>query len=455
MARMLVRADVVVGEDVAEATVDETVTLQRPATKIADIQARITELECEVLEDQVVITGTLHKQIYYVGPDDRVFHEPEDVLFSAVAVVPGAEPGMHCQVHPTVQNVEFRLVGELPSRELRQRVILVFFVKVTRAEQLNVVLGTTGPLYKMQRVVAEDTAGAVVESTVELDRTAEKVRTIRAVVNEFTATPDENQVIIEGVVHKQIFYIAESNNAEYHQAEDVPFTAVIPIPGVEPDQDVAASIDVSRVSWTLDEDEVNQRVVLSIFVKVTETVQTMLCTNTTGPLVKVKRVVGENTKQSLVENIVCILPPGPPARKIQDITAVITDLDYQIIPGKVLIEGVLHKQIFYVGANDAVHHKGEDVPFSVVIEVPNAEPGMEAQIHPEVEHVGWVLLRGAPQCPGPDDIDPEREEDWVVAMQQGGGLFFAIQQRVVINLFVKVTETVQINVCVEDGPPQG
>lgn len=452
MAKMLIKANVVVGEDVAEATVDETVTLQRPATKVADIQARITELSCEVLDDQVVVTGTLHKQVYYVGPSDRVYHEPEDVLFSAVAVVPGAEPGMHCQVHPTVQNVEFRLVGELPTRKLRQRAILVFFVKVTRSEQLDVVLGTTGPLYKVQRVIGEQTTGTVVESVVELEHKAEKIRAIRAVISEFDATTAEDQVIIEGVIHKQIFYISASDQTEYHQAEDVPFTAVVAVPGVGPDEEAEVDIDVARVSWTLDGDEVNQRVVLSIFVKVTETAQTMLCTNTTGPLIKVGRVVGENTKQIIAENTVCILPPGPPARKVQDITAVITDLDYQVIPGKVLVDGTIHKQIFYVGADDAVHHKGEDVPFSAVVEVPNAEPGMQAQIHPTIEHVSWVLLRGSSECPGPPD--PYCNEPWL-EQNHVDKLFFALEQRVVIELFVKLTETVQINVCVEDGPPQG
>lgn len=440
MARMLIKADVVVGEDVAEATVDETVCLELPATKVADIQARITELSCEVLDDQVVITGNLHKQIFYVGPGNRVYHQPEDILFSAVAVVPGAEPGMDCQVHPTVQNVEFRLVGALPSTQLRQRVILVFFVKVTRSEQLDVVLGTTGPLYKVQRVVGEETAGTVVESTVELPFPAEKIRAIRAVVREHTASTAEDQVIIEGTIHKQIFFISAFDQIEYHQAEDVPFTAVVPIPGVQPDEDVDVDVDVAKVSWTLNDCQVQQRVVLSIFVKVTETAQTMLCTTPTGPLIKVGRVVGENTKQAMIENQVCL---DIPAQKVQDIMAIITDLRHEVIRGKVLINGTLHKQIFFVGPNDVVRHQAEDVPFSAVVEVPNAEPGMTAQIHPAIEHVGWVLIHETANCPLPP-YDEECDH-----------LFRVIEQRIVVELFVKVTETVQINVCVEDGPPLG
>ena len=438
MARMLIKADVVVGEDVTEAVVDQTVYLEFPSTKVADIQARITELECEVVEDGVVVRGTVHKQIFYVGPGNRVFHQAEDVLFSALGSVPGAHPGMHCQVHPTVQDVEFRLVGTLPSNELRQRVMIIFFVKVTRSEQINVILGTTGPLYKLQRVVAETTTGSVVESTVHLPCVVEKVRVVRAIVNDYTATAAEDQVIIDGNLHKQIFFICAFDHQEYHQAEDVPFTVVVPLDGVQPGQSVDAVITVSRTSFRLDGDEVNQRVVLSIFVKVTETAQTMLCTCPSGPLIKVGRVAGENTKEVLIEDQVCL---DVPTKKVQDIMAFVTDVSSEVIRGKVLIDGTIHKQIFYVGPNDVVRHQAVDIPFTAFVEIPNAEAGMTAQVHPTIEHVGWILIHETPDCPLPDYYDGIYCDYYKV-----------VDQRVVIELFVKVTETVQINVRVDDPP---
>ncbi len=446
MAKMLIKADVVVGEDVAEATVDQTVFLECPATKVADIQARISEIECEVVDDGVVIRGTIHKQIFYVGPGNKVFHQAEDVLFSAMASIPGAEPGQHCQVHPTIQDVEFRLVGTLPTTELRQRVMITFFVKVTRAEQLEVILGTTGPLYKLQRVVAEETTGSVVESAVELPFPAEKVRAIRAVVSEFTATTAEDQVIIDGILHKQIFFISAFDHQEYHQAEDVPFTVTVPIEGVQPGENVDVDITVSRVNFRLDGDDINQRVVLSIFVKVTETVQTMLCTDPHGPLVKVGRVAGENTKEVMIEDDVCL---DVPAKKVQDIVAVVSDFDAEVLQGKVIVDGTIHKQIFYVGPNDVVRHQAVDVPFSAVVEVPNAEPGMTAQVHPTIDHVGWVLVHETPDCPLPEGYDGIYTD-----------LFRVVSQRIVLQLFVKVTEFVQVNVCIREcpdppGPPMG
>lgn len=441
MATMLIKANVVVGEDVAEAAVERTIFLEFPATKIADIQAKITELECEAVENGAIVRGTVHKQIFYVGPGNKVYHQAEDVPFSAVADIPGAEPGMDCQVHPNVQDVEFRLVGALPSTELRQRVLVTFFVKVTRPQQLNVVLGTCGPLYKVQRVVAENTTGSVVESTVELPCTAEKIRAIRAVVTDFTATTAEDQVIIDGNLHKQIFYICAFDHQEYHQAEDVPFTVTVPIEGVQPGQDADVDISVAKTSYHLNDDDVNQRVVLSVFTKVTETAQTMLATDPQGPLIKVGRVAGENTKEVLVEDQVCL---DVPAKKVQDILAFVTDVDSEVIRGKVLVNGSIHKQIFYVGPNDVVRHQAVDIPFSAVVEVPNAEPGMSAQVHPTIDHVGWVLIHETPDCPLGEYYDGP-----------GDDLYRVVNQRVVLELFVKVTESVQINVCIATDPSAG
>lgn len=430
---MLIKADVVVGEDVTQAVVDQTITLDNLATKVADIQIKITELQCEVQEGGATITGTVHKQIFYVGVDSRVYHQAEDVLFSAVATIEGAHPGMRCQVHPTVQDVEFRLLGNLPSDQLQQRVMLGFFVKVTQDEQLNVVLGTCGPLYKVHRVVSEQTTGSVVEALVDLTCPPEKIRTIRATVSDYTATAADGQVIIDGILHKQIFFICAFDHMEYHQAVDEPFTVTVPMEGVQPGQDVDTTITVVTVNWQITNSSLNQRAVLSIFVKVTEMVQTMLCTDPHGPLIKVGQVAGEDTKQVLVEDEACL---DVPAKKVQDIQALITDISWEIIPGKVLIDGTIHKQIFYVGPDDVVRHQAFDVPFTAFVEVPGAVPGMAAQIHPTIEHVGWLLVRETPDCPLPD-------YEYV-------DVYRVVVQRIVLQLFVKVTEFVQINVCVCD-----
>lgn len=442
MANMLIKADVVVGEDVAETTVEQTVYLEFPATFVTDVVAKITGLECEVIENGVVIRGAIHKQIFYVGPDSKVYHQAEDVSFDVLANVPGAEAGMHCQVTPTVQDVEWRLIAPLPSVELRQRVMLIFFVKVTRQEQLDVVLGTTGPLYKVERVVAEGTESAVVDESIFLPFAAEKVRSVRATIQDYTATACEDQVVVDGTMCIDVFFIAAFDHQEYYHRETFPFTVAVSMPGVQPGETVHVVIGVTKTTYNLDGSEVDIKVVLSLAIKVTDTTQTMLCTDPQGPLIKVGRVAGENTKEILVEDRVCL---DVPTKKVEDVVAAISSVSYEVIRGKVVVDGTIHKQIFHVGPNDVVRHQAVDIPFTAVVEIPSAEPGMAAQVHPTIEHVSWSLIHETPDCPLPDYYDGIYAD-----------LFRVVDQRIVLQLFVKVTEWVQINVClVPPRPPQG
>ena len=65
-------------------------------------------------------------------------------------------------------------------------------------------------------------------------------------------------------------------------------------------------------------------------------------------LLKVEQVVGENASQtSLVRDIVL---PGK-VRKIAEVDTELRDVKGRVIENKVIVEGVLHKQIFYVDVN--------------------------------------------------------------------------------------------------------
>ena len=132
------------------------------------------------------------------------------------------------------------------------------------------------------------------------------------------------------------------------------------------------------------------------------------------PLIKAEVVIGENTRQVMLESNFTLFVP---AVKIRDIQARVLDVTAQIIPNKVVIQGVVHKQIFFVDANNRVMHQSENVPFSTFIDVPGAGTNMNVQVRPVVEHVGFIFT--------PPTL---------------------LHQKVVLEIFVKVTETRQINV---------
>ncbi|HCT36990.1 MAG TPA: hypothetical protein DF292_08180, partial [Firmicutes bacterium] len=138
------------------------------------------------------------------------------------------------------------------------------------------------------------------------------------------------------------------------------------------------------------------------------------------PLIKAEVVIGENTRQVMLESNFTLFVP---AVKIRDIQARVLDITAQIIPNKIVIQGVVHKQIFFVDANNRVMHQAENVPFSTFIDVPGAGTNMNVQVRPVVEHVGFIFT--------PPTL---------------------LHQKVVLEIFVKVTETRQINVITGNGP---
>ena len=100
-------------------------------------------------------------------------------------------------------------------------------------------------------------------------------------------------------------------------------------------------------------------------------------------------VIAEATVQVLVEDTVELFTP---ALKIDEIRAVVRDLRCHIIPGKVIFQGILHKQIFFVNADNVVVHQGVDIPFSGFVEIPAAEPGQTCQLAATIEFIEFELL---------------------------------------------------------------
>ena len=403
----LIRAEVVIGENTKQLLIERNVTLTLRAIKIRNIHAEIRELTADVIADKVVIQGVLHKQIFFVGEDNIVHHQAEDVSFSTFVDVPGAEPGMNVQLHPIIETVIFNL---LSPTLLHQKVVIEFFVKITETRQLNILTGN-GPLVRVDQVVGENTKQELFENFVTLANPAIKIDDIAVKIQDIETHVIEDKVIIQGVIHKQIFYVG-TNNVEYHQGEDIEFSTFVDVPGAMPGMDVEVVPVVEFVHFDLrDATTLLQKVVVEFFAKVTESVQINVALGP-GALLKLETVVGENTNQILVENLFTL---PVPAIKIREIVARIEDISTEVIEDKVIIQGILHKQIFFIGTDNLEHHQAEDIPFSTFVDIIGATPGTNVRVDSRIETILFEL------------------EDSTT-----------LRQKVVIEFFVKVTQTQQL-----------
>jgi hypothetical protein len=435
--------DCLVCESTGEACVESRFVLPRRAKKIAEIQARLVDLTAEVLDGQVMVSGVLHKQVFFVGEDHHVHHAPEDAPFTVFIDCPGAITGQNAQVSARIVKLTHTLEF---CQELVQRAILQFIVRVTEDCQVNVLLNPDGPLVKAECVVGETTKAITVENCVDLDRPAKKIRDVQVALENVTAEAADGQVMLQGFICKSIFYIAD-DDVEFFQEERVPFSAIVEICGAEPGDNVTLKAQILRVDKFLSNGrQVRQRVVLSVFVKVTRTCELNVEEDPNGPQVMASRVITSNSRQILVENV-AELPR--PAKKIQEIQARVENIEVETIPNKAIITGMLHKQIFFVADDDLVRHLGEDIPFTTFVDLPGIEPGDTVSITPVVEHVGFELIGklGGEDC----DCDDFDSSDPYVEEPQCP-VFRRLIQRTVIQLIVRGSEEQPIRIATAPLP---
>ncbi|HBG17600.1 MAG TPA: hypothetical protein DDW93_12535 [Firmicutes bacterium] len=136
---------------------------------------------------------------------------------------------------------------------------------------------------------------------------------------------------------------------------------------------------------------------------------------------KVLRVIGERVAQVVVESEVPI-----DAIKIDKIEAQLGPFEDHVFKNKVVKQGTIHKQIFYVDSDNFVRHIAEDIPYMLTVEIPGVKPSdfVEVQNH---------LV----------DIDTDFQ---LVPCPSGLGQRATLRQKVVAHILVKVSEWSQVDV---------
>jgi hypothetical protein len=134
---------------------------------------------------------------------------------------------------------------------------------------------------------------------------------------------------------------------------------------------------------------------------------------------KVLKVINEKVAQVVLENEVPIK-----AIKIDKIDASLHSTEDHVFENKVVKQGIIHKQIFYVDHDNFVKHLSEDVPFMITVDIPGVKPGpfVDVQNHLLDVDVDYSLKPG---CPGGPDT---------------------LQQKIVAHILVKVSEWSQVDV---------
>lgn len=281
-------------------------------------------------------------------------------------------------------------------------------------------------LLRVERVIGEDTVRRTVRADKELPFKVQKIFDIIADVFDVEAEVNAGMVEVSGTVHKQLF-VVDKGDLVHHIDEDVPFQVTVDIEGAKCDMNAHVDIKIISIDTSFtDAKNIHQSIILEIFVKVTETQQLEVVVDVCdGDIrvskehLKVESVVGEDTARFTISPT-ATLPIT--AKKVFRIQASVRDVSTEIRTDTVIVRGTVHKQVFVVDEGDLVRHAAEDVPFTRTIDIPGARPRMH--VHSKVK----VFLEDY------EIVHPPSKE---------------LRQTLTIEAFVKVTETMQLDVVVD------
>lgn len=407
----------VAGENSTQILVENDVTLFTPALKIDEVTGTIRDVTVEIINDKVIIQGILHKQIFFVDTANLGRHQAEDIPFSLFTDIPGVIPGMNAEVQPRIEAIFFNLVA---PDTVRQKAVLEFFVKVTETVDQQVTVGN-GPLFKVEEFIGENTIQELVESVITLNIPAVKVREIIAKLQDFTTHVIEDKVIVQGTIHKQIFFIG-TDNIEHHQAEDIPFSVFLDIPGTAPGDNVHLNSKIEAIFFELTSaTTLRQKVIFAIQAVITREVQLNLVLGA-GPLFKMEQVVGENNKQVLVvhRQAIPIVPSiviqsdpvifpveeilgrqqaivrntvelPEPASEIKNIQTTINNVTFNVVTDGAVVAGLVEKTVNFIGTDNIVKTIGEKVPFSILVSIPGITSAQVSNATVIVENISFSL----------------------------------------------------------------
>lgn len=141
---------------------------------------------------------------------------------------------------------------------------------------------------------------------------------------------------------------------------------------------------------------------------------------TTTERIKVLRVIGEKVAQVVVEGSIPIN-----AIKIDKINAELRDVVDHVFCNKVVKQGIIHKQVFYVDPDNNVRHTTENIPFMIAVDIKGVDPDngfLDVQNHLLDIDTDYILTPG--HCGEPATL----------------------MQKVVAHILVKVSEWTQMDV---------
>ena len=472
LTKELVRVDQVVGEDKTQAIVEGTIMLPDGKPDIERVISVDATLDTESLVTnildakigKVIVEGSIDVNAMYVAdvpegqPQQPVHFVEGKIDFSFFVKIPGARKDMDVRVRAKIEHIQHSFDPNRP-REIKVRIIVMFFVKVTRRVEIEIVIDATGPkdlqvlkkTLRIEDVIGEARAQNIVKSDVgvpEEKPDIEQILKVEAEAREITTKIIKNKIIIEGVLEVGILYVAIAPEGQPRQPvhfmeAEIPFTQFVEIPGAEEGMARFVRVEVEHIKGRRkDERTVTIEAILKIKAKVFETKIMQIVIDVFSPSeklevektrLKLDQVIGEDENEIVIKDTLTVPDEKPDIEQIYKTNCKARVTEARILDSKVIVEGVLTLETLYVAdvpegePQQPLHFMEHEVDFTTFVEIPGAEEDMMLDFDVLVEHCSSSTIPNEPR---------------------------RFEVRAVLGLFAKVTEMIEIDIVVNVIEPE-
>ena len=161
-------------------------------------------------------------------------------------------------------------------------------------------------------------------------------------------------------------------------------------------------------------------------------------------ILQVPVIVGKGSEQFFVEKDLCIAPSNPPIYKIEKIDKKVVIIDANVIPGKVIFNAYIWKNITYKTVEDVcdgvvygqIHHATFKIPFGGFVE-------MKAIGCDKIDECDTAELLEA-------FVEGEKDFLHNETICKGQKVFCSLLEKDVVKIAFKVVRTEHIPVCIDD-----
>ncbi|NMA95003.1 MAG: DUF3794 domain-containing protein [Clostridiales bacterium] len=228
---------------------------KRDIGRVLDIDAIISVKSQEVIQDRVMVEGTIRYSILYITEDDKsqIASMETDKSFTEYIEMPGMQPKMVARLAMGLEHVDFDIIN---TRKLNLRPVINVQVKVFDVAEIDIVdsFAEEGNIQILKETVAlshesdRGEAQTVIREGIELsDNMPTIVEILRQdiEISNIESNTSDNRVVVNGTMDIGFLYRCEDPDYPIHYyTETIDFAHVVDVVGAYQNMDCRCEVFV-------------------------------------------------------------------------------------------------------------------------------------------------------------------------------------------------------------------